>query len=513
MKAIILARVSTQEQKEAGNSLPAQVFRLKDYTERTPNLELDKEFTFDESAYKEGRQKFDDVINYLEQQKELVSLCCDKVYRLARDFLVGLPKIEKLRREGKIELHFPGDNLVLTENSPATDLFHFNIAVSLAQYYSNAISDNTKRAMEEKIRKGEWIGQAPVGYLNLLDDKEKRTLILDCDREHLVHKSFKLYATGTHSVKTIQKEMKKLGLRHHRSEKVLSNSSIHKMLKNPFYYGVMRVKGQEYPHIYEPIITKHLFDKCQEVMASYKKSSAKKAAKPFSLKGILTCAQCGCTITAELKKGRYTYYSCTNGKGTCKRIYVREEELLEHVYKLLKGLRLPDDAISYLKIELKRTEDSEQLFHKNNMKALKTQYDRIETRVSKMYDDKLDGGITTEMYDKKLKEYKSEQKELLDEMQKHNYADESFYSAASTLLDVASRAYEIFDSSEPLEKQTLLGFLLQNSLLDGKKLTLKLKEPFNLLQKINLEQNEKPAYSADHSVWLRGRDSNPRPID
>ena len=37
MKAIILARVSTEEQKEAGNSLPAQIERLKKYC-RTEGL-------------------------------------------------------------------------------------------------------------------------------------------------------------------------------------------------------------------------------------------------------------------------------------------------------------------------------------------------------------------------------------------------------------------------------------------------------------------------------------------
>ena len=34
MRAIILARVSTEEQKEAGNSLPAQLIRLQDYAEK-----------------------------------------------------------------------------------------------------------------------------------------------------------------------------------------------------------------------------------------------------------------------------------------------------------------------------------------------------------------------------------------------------------------------------------------------------------------------------------------------
>jgi DNA invertase Pin-like site-specific DNA recombinase len=31
MKAILIARVSTEEQKEAGNSLPAQIVRLEKY--------------------------------------------------------------------------------------------------------------------------------------------------------------------------------------------------------------------------------------------------------------------------------------------------------------------------------------------------------------------------------------------------------------------------------------------------------------------------------------------------
>ena len=81
MKAIILARVSTEEQKEAGNSLPAQVFRLKSYIEKNSNLELEKEFTFDESAFKENRAKFDDVIDYIKEQKEIIAFCYYAFFR------------------------------------------------------------------------------------------------------------------------------------------------------------------------------------------------------------------------------------------------------------------------------------------------------------------------------------------------------------------------------------------------------------------------------------------------
>lgn len=223
--AIILARVSTEEQKAAGNSLPAQQARLISYIDRTPRLKLDKEFVFDESAYKEHRKEFEEVVDYITSSKGVVALCSDKVDRMTRDFLVGLPTLEKLRRDGKVELHFPSDNLVLHRESPATDLFHFNIAVSLAQYYSNAISDNVKRAFEKKRNNNEWTGPVRIGYKNVPLDKEKRLrsdIVIDQERAHLILKMFEMYATGNHSLETVRIEITKLGLR-----RVSTHTSIH----------------------------------------------------------------------------------------------------------------------------------------------------------------------------------------------------------------------------------------------------------------------------------------------
>ena len=58
MNAILIARVSTEEQKEAGNSLPAQLARLEKYC-RNKGLEIIKEFSFNESAYATERGEFD----------------------------------------------------------------------------------------------------------------------------------------------------------------------------------------------------------------------------------------------------------------------------------------------------------------------------------------------------------------------------------------------------------------------------------------------------------------------
>ena len=96
-----------------------------------------------------------------------------------------------------------------------------------------------------------------------------------------------------------------------------------------------------------------------------------------------------------------------------------------------------------------------------------------------MYDDRLDGRITEEMYDKKLREYKERQGAILTDMRLHSEADEEFYLTANIVFNLAKRALDIFKVSEVPEKRQLLNFLLQNAQLDGKKLVFTIRYPFN----------------------------------
>jgi len=93
------------------------------------------------------------------------------------------------------------------------------------------------------------------------------------------------------------------------------------------------------------------------------------------------------------------------------------------------------------------------------------------------------------MYDKKLKEYKQKQEDLLLQMKEHSKADENFYITAATVLDLAGRALEIFKSSELNEKRTLLNFLLQNCILNGRKFLFELKTPFDVIAQYGKTQD------------------------
>jgi len=89
------------------------------------------------------------------------------------------------------------------------------------------------------------------------------------------------------------------------------------------------------------------------------------------------------------------------------------------------------------------------------------------------------------MFNQKLKEYKERQQEINDKLQTLDVADEDYYITVNTVLSLAQRALEIFESSEVSEKRQLLNFLLRNLELRGKKLEYKLKAPFDTVLKAN----------------------------
>lgn len=74
----------------------------------------------------------------------------------------------------------------------------------------------------------------------------------------------------------------------------------------------------------------------QEVFAERNEPKHRKHA--FAFVGLLRCAHDGCTVTAELRKGKYVYYRCSHGRGRCSLPYRREQEVSDRMGELLKGI-------------------------------------------------------------------------------------------------------------------------------------------------------------------------------
>jgi site-specific DNA recombinase len=478
MKAIILARVSTKEQED-GQSIPAQIRRLTEYVEKR-KLSILHVFQITESSTQDSRKEFEKIIDIISKSKEPIALIADTVDRFQRDFKESIPTL-KLLRDGKMELHFLRDRLILDKNFNSTDIMRWDMCVMFAKGYVLQLADNVKRSLEQLRKEGIRANLAPLGYLNVTDKDGNKDVIPNPEQRHLIIKMFELYATGNYSYRQITEMMKEMGLKNKQGGYV-SHSKIADALKDTFYFGIMKAKGELLPHKHEPIISYELFQKVQEVISGYNKKPFQHVAKPFIFRGMISCGNCGCLISPEIKKGKYIYYSCTNAKGICHRDYINEKEFLKEISDYFDEISLSQEVIQEITEYLKNIYEAEGQFYQEQKNRLRKEQDQIHDRISKMYDDRYDGKIDEAFFQKKLKEYKDREFAIIQEMESHAKADETFHVTANMVLSLAKRSREIFESSEVEEKRQLLNFVFQNLELKEKKLSVTLREPFKMIK-------------------------------
>ena len=61
------------------------------------------------------------------------------------------------------------------------------VAFGQSKYYSDNLSENVKRGIRQKLRRGEWPGLAPFGYVN---NPKTRTIEPDPTKARVIKKAF-----------------------------------------------------------------------------------------------------------------------------------------------------------------------------------------------------------------------------------------------------------------------------------------------------------------------------------
>jgi len=89
-------------------------------------------------------------------------------------------------------------------------------------------------------------------------------------------------------------------------------------------------------------------------------------------------------------------------------------------------------------------------------------------------------GITTDDYDKKCQELKNKQFRNNEIMKSYLKADQNFKITVNTVLSIASKAYELFESSNIKQKRKLINYVFSNFELEGLTLRYSLKLINNL---------------------------------
>jgi site-specific DNA recombinase len=193
------------------------------------------------------------------------------------------------------------------------------------------------RRLREKAEQGIYPSRPPFGYRNNL---ASHTIEIEPDKAPLAKRMFELYASGNHSLSSLRKTLKLESLQSFRK------SYLHRLLMNPFYKGQFVWQGKLFRGTHTPLISSALFEQVQSVFRGHNKPRPQ--MREFAFRGLLTCAYDNCGVTAEIKKGKYTYYRCTGSRGKCDLPYMREEALSERLGQILKNIYIPDEVLVQL---------------------------------------------------------------------------------------------------------------------------------------------------------------------
>jgi DNA invertase Pin-like site-specific DNA recombinase len=463
-RVVAYTRVSSVEQSQ-GYSLEAQERCVREYAERN-HLRIAELFSESHSAYKPGRPRFAAMLQYLAQNPDVRAILAYKLDRLTRNMpdFATISSLPNVRIISATEALPPG----------ATGELLSVVTAGISRFFSAQIGERASLGMRTKCRNGLYPSLAPLGYLNT---KEPPCIVPDPLRADMVKELFEHHARSGASLSGLVDWAAKRGLTT-RSGGRLRLSVLHQLIQNPIYYGTFRWGGEVYEGKHEPLITRSLFDRCQERLKARTHSVTKRS---FPYRGLVVCGYCGCQLTAAYAKKKYVYYRCTEGRGECRHEYIREDRLGLRLAEVVDRIHLSSANVSEL-MQLLGDRREDRVNHRETRLAkLAAQRATIEERRAKAYTDKADGIIGQDRWLTMDKRWAAEDLVVKSEIELLGAQRDPSPDDVKATLELLNRAPDLYRRQSDAERARLLRVLVWNLTLTDESVSPVYRKPFDLV--------------------------------
>jgi site-specific DNA recombinase len=410
-----------------------------------------REFVDVETAKTTGRKSIGEIVEFLKKSRSCRTVLVEKTDRLYRNFrdAVTLEDLET-------EIHFVKENQVLSKHSRSQDKLTHGLHLLIARNYVENLREEVIKGMRGKAEQGIYPGRAPFGYRN---NRETRSIEVHPENATIVRFIFERYATGEYSLITLRQMVRE------RFGKAINRGYLHTILTNPVYIGVFEWGEKSYRGTHETFISPALFESVQNVIHGYHKGKHRK--QEIAFRGLLKCAHDDCTVTAELKKGKYVYYRCSGYRGKCPLPRFREQEIAEKLGQILKNIHIPDEVA----LQIERSLERDQMQQKNRVASesarLEQRLDAVRRRIDQAYTDKLDGKISEDFWQRKMIEWQAEEQRINMALAGLQASNGDRLLDAKRILELANKAYFLYLTRKPAEQAQLLRMVLLNCAIDG----------------------------------------------
>jgi len=457
-KYFAYTRVSTTRQGEQGVSLQQQREAIERFASRT-GLEVCDWLEEQETAAKLGRPIFNKMLKRL-RLGHAAGVIMHKIDRSARN-LKDWADLGQLIDQG-IEVHFANEALDLNSRGGRLSA---DIQAVVASDFIRNLREETKKGIYGRLKQGLCPFPAPLGYLDRGPGQAKA---VDPVAGPIVKEAFALYSSGRVGIHALTDEVNRVGLCT-RTGKPVGHNLIARILKNPFYTGIMHIQktGESFVGVHEPLISRALFERVQQIMAGKRVRGTSQHDLLF--RRLIRCASCNRSLIAEKQKG-HVYYRCHNRK--CPSTILREESIGAAIRFHVEKLRLAPDEGPYIDELVDEKMAEEKHLIESEVSTLQLRLHGIIDRQSRLTDAYLEGTLDRQDYEQRKMTILMDRRELEDRMSAAQSGDSGVLAQLKKMVELVKHAYIQYENGFPDEKRDLVSDIMSNRTASGKSLTM-----------------------------------------
>ncbi len=480
MKCGLYIRVSTDMQKEKGESLEVQLKRLRAYADSKENWSMVEIYRdAGVSAKNTNRPEFNRMLEDIERGKIDVILCTklDRLFRNTRDFLNTTDEFEKKNikfvcLEGSIDTSTPTGRVFST------------IRAAFAQFERETTADRVRDVMRSRAEEGKWNGGiCPYGYYS-----EDKKLKINTEEAKIIKDIYSLYLEHR-SIRRIVHNFNASGIKTRKNE-LWSPTSIRRILTNPFYHGIVTYSKRSRTYSGElrkskksifsngkhpSIISKELFDNVQATISQQTKEAPKANAK-YLLTGLVYCGICNSRMHGMVHHKPNTvhsYYRCSGylqkGIAKCSGNAIRVGDLEKSIIEKLKNFSVEHNELEEALKDLTSVNSDKSDTMKEKINFFKNRLIKIQAKRQKIFELYEEGNINkTDFLSRKALIEEEEvlvNKEIDALENKTSSADFDFYDLEHT-LGLCKDMKEVYDELDLPDRKDLIRSILAEVKVD-----------------------------------------------
>lgn len=480
-------RVSTQKQGE-GVSLIAQKDAIQAFAV-LHGFAITEWFEEKETAAKSGRPIFNRMLKALKRgaASGLIMHKIDRSARNLRDWAI----ISELPDAG-IDVYIATESYDFRSRGGRLTA---DIQAVIAADYIRNLREETIKGLTGRLKQGLYPFRAPIGYL---DNGRGKPKTICPEKGPIIREAFLSYARGEFSMRALQEELERRGLRNH-AGKPLSLHGIETILGNPFYCGIIEIKrtGQTYQGIHERLIDAKTFARVQDVRAG---RAGKKLTRHCHLyRGLFRCGLCDRPMSPERQKG-IVYYRCQNPRCTTKT--VREDSLEVAIYDCLQALEFRKEEADELRDRWLDWIGS--AGRQGRLKMLDLSIEKKQDRLNRLTDLLVDGALDRKDFERRKNALEIELGELESE-RVETAKNDLPPDKMEKFIELMKNLAELHGSAMPDEKRHLVQNVFSNRTVVEKSVVL---EPFDWLLNREFSDLSPLVTHVDTLIELSPKNSN-----